>query len=188
MTKRTKLNGWWRLWVVGAIVWTIIVASLATLMIPRTEMAPHSREFINALSKHLQERIVQDKPWEAYASTQKDDSPAKGGVAESRTFTWEEATQDATPVIGVVAEFPNGHVMKFRPGLSDEEINEVGRAYAAEAEKSRSRDLMQLVLLAGAVAAVPCISAALLGLGIAWIRRGFKNAGEASLDKHPSSD
>jgi hypothetical protein len=99
-----------------------------------------------------------------------------------------EAHQDATPVIGVVAEFPNGHVMKFRPGLSDEEINEVGRAYAAEAEKSRSRDLMQLVLLAGAVAAVPCISAALLGLGIAWIRRGFKNAGEASLDKHPSSD
>jgi len=131
--------------IVGSITWMVIVAGFASVMIPQTEMVPHSRELTNALSKHLQERIV----------------------------------QDAAAFIGVEAEFPNGHVLKLRPGLSDEEIQEVARAYAAEAEKIRTRTLMELVLLAGVVATVPCISAALLGLGIAWVRRGFKHTRKA---------
>lgn len=81
---------------------------------------------------------------------------------------------DGTSPIGTEAEFPNGYVMKFRDGISRDEMNEVGLEYAKNAAQSHKREQQSFLKAAAAVAIVPIALTAILGLSIAWVRRGFK--------------
>ena len=85
---------------------------------------------------------------------------------------------DGTSPVGTEAEFPNGYVMKFRAGISRDEMNEVGREYAKQAEQSHVKEQQSFLKTAVGVAIVPIALTAILGLSIAWIRRGFKGANE----------
>ncbi len=86
---------------------------------------------------------------------------------------------DGTSPIGTAGEFPNGYVMKFRAGISEDEMNEVAREYAKHAEESLAREQRSFLKAAAAVAIAPVVLAAILGLSIAWVRRGFRGASEA---------
>jgi hypothetical protein len=86
---------------------------------------------------------------------------------------------DGTSPIGTEAEFPNGYVMKFRAGISQDEMSEVAREYAKNAAQSHKREQRSFLKAAAAVATVPIALTAILGLSIAWVRRGFKGASEA---------
>ena len=138
-----QLSGWWRLWIVCSVVWTLAVLGASYALFPGDVMAPHSIEFINSLPEHHRNSLILDN-----------NSP-----------------------VGTEAEFPNGYVMKFRAGISRDEMNEVAREYAKKAAQSHVKEQRSFLKAAVAVAIVPIALTAMLGLSIAWIRRGFKGSG-----------
>lgn len=89
---------------------------------------------------------------------------------------------DDTSSVGTEAEFPNGYVMKFRAGTSQEQMNEVAREYARLAQQSQSSDQRDFLKASAAVALIPIILMAIVGLSVAWVRRGFKGASKARID------
>lgn len=91
----------------------------------------------------------------------------------------DRLSMDGTSSVGTEAEFPNGYVMKFRPGTGQEEMNEVAREYARLAQQSQSKDQRDFLIAGAAVAVVPIVLMAIVGLSVAWVRRGFKGASEA---------
>jgi hypothetical protein len=70
-------------------------------------------------------------------------------------------------------EMPNGQVLRFRPGTSQEAMTVVARAYASSARDARSVEKRRLICALGTLAVIPSGMLAVLGLAFAWVRRGF---------------
>lgn len=69
---------------------------------------------------------------------------------------------------------PNGFTLRFKSGVGEEAATKVARSYheisvRAQEEANRSRAIRFLI-----VAFLPSLAVALLGIGIAWVRRGFR--------------
>lgn len=87
------------------------------------------------------------------------------------------ATDGATTV-GIEVDMPNGYRLRFKQGVEETVVAPVARAYheitvQAQAEARRS-SLRQVAL----VSLLPPLAVALLGTGVAWVRRGFKVGSE----------
>lgn len=85
---------------------------------------------------------------------------------------------EGSATAGIAVDMPNGYRLQFKQGVEEAAITPVARTYQeiavrAQAE-ARQSSLMQFAL----VALLPPLAVALLGTGVAWVRRGFKAATE----------
>ncbi len=68
---------------------------------------------------------------------------------------------------------PNGYTLHFRSDISKDAFAEVARAYHEIILKAQEEARLTLIRGSLTYAVIPCLAVAALGLGIAWIRRGF---------------
>jgi hypothetical protein len=90
----------------------------------------------------------------------------------------ELLAREGATSIGVAVDMPNGYRLQFRPGVEESAYAPVARAYqhvTVRAQTEARRDSLKQFCL---VALLPPIVLALLGMGVAWVRQGFKAGGE----------
>jgi hypothetical protein len=136
-----RLGGWWRLWIVIALVWIGSVAAFAYAMWPSGSRASDHPAFHYQLEPKQREML---------------------------------AEEGDTSGLGV--RMPNGTTLWFRPGVSETEAAPVARSYDAITLRAQEETQRSFTVIALTVAVVPPLLLAVLGLAVAWVRSGFKNA------------
>ena len=81
--------------------------------------------------------------------------------------------EDATS-IGVAVNMPNGYRLQFKPGIEESAYTPVARAYQQITVRAQAEARRDSVKQSVFVALLPPIFLALLGMGVAWVRQGFK--------------
>lgn len=109
--------------------------------------------------------------------------PSEGQAAHHPAFIYkldlmqrELLVAEGAATVGIAVDMPNGYRLQFKQGVDEAAITPVARAYEeitvqAQAEVRRS-SLKQFAL----VALLPPLAAAMLGVGVAWVRQGFRAA------------
>src|SRR6266508_586228 len=108
---RVTLSGWQRLWVVGSILYLIPVFVIATSTFPRPAGISHETIFYDQLSPDSKSKLILD-----------------------------ENKNVSDDLVGVRVEMPNGHVLQYRNGLKEEEMQPVAREYYGLLERKASKD------------------------------------------------
>lgn len=91
----------------------------------------------------------------------------------------ELLASEAATSIGVAVEMPNGYRLQFKPAVEESAYTAVARSYqritVQAQEEARRHSVIQFVL----IGLLPPVVLALLGIGVAWVRQGFKAGGDA---------
>jgi hypothetical protein len=104
------------------------------------------------------------------------DVPSSTILIDRLPAEYRDLLKGFIPDDGLQAEFPNGHVLKFRQGVTKSQVSSVAKAYAAvftDALDAKRREFALLILAAWLF---PSVALYGLGEGVAWVRRGFKHA------------
>lgn len=136
-----------------SVIYGLLVAGVFALDFP-SSVAYHEREVVAAMSQDAQD-IVAGVPQKARSASLK---------------PWEQEWNS----IGLTLEIADGQNISVPRNSSKEEINLVGREYVRVAPTVLTTLRMEHILVALAVWLVPALTACLLGLAVAWVRRGFR--------------
>jgi hypothetical protein len=101
---------------------------------------------------------------------------------KQRELLATEGSQD----VGTEVEIPNGHVLLFKPGVDKASMTPVAKSYLKAAAAARSIERTEHVQTFLLVGLAPPAIIALLGLGVAWVRRGFTAQAERGLTPRSS--
>jgi hypothetical protein len=192
-----RLNGWQRLWVVLATLWLLPVLVFTYELWPTTadvskgdiymEMKPDDgRRLIdfydivatriggtNALNPKIVE-LQQDKDFLAASSKEQkaylsdiDPDFAKASVLDQNHY-FANITGLAGPSVDV-----DKYTVQFVPGVSQEDQDKTAGEYRASLRRILTLKKETFASEAFAFWIVPAVALYVLGLGIAWVRRGF---------------
>ena len=81
---------------------------------------------------------------------------------------------EGTSSNGTSIAMPNGHLLQFKEGVQESAFAPVARAYHEIATSAQAEHRRRHLLRYLAIALIPCLVLACLGLGFAWVRRGFE--------------
>lgn len=84
---------------------------------------------------------------------------------------------EVTNPVGDAVEMPNGYILHFRDGVQSSEQESVAHAYHTITVKAQAKAREEYLENYAVLALIPCVLVALLGIGVAWVRRGFKAGG-----------
>lgn len=143
-----RLNGWLRLWIVATLVWLGIVAYFAWQMRPRPETTPHNPGFLSQVE------------------------PQSAILYCSSTISTVECEESAT----IVANMPNGYRLLLAIPASNPDSHAAAKSYWQAVKLASKKEANRLLLYAGAVWLGASITALLIGIGGAWVRRGFRDS------------
>ena len=149
-----RLNGWQRLWVLLSLIYSIPVAVVALLQFPTTNESYHTDDFYRELRKESLSKLVI--------------SPSKSKSGGSFIDPDD---------IGTQVEMPNGHLLPFKKGVTDDEMRTVAREYHSITERATLNRRLRIVGYSLLAWITPCVALYLVGVGIAWVRRGFRSEG-----------
>lgn len=90
----------------------------------------------------------------------------------------ELLARDKSQPAGLGVTMPNGHFLEFRVGVDESAAKSVARAYQEITVRAQADARSALLWYVVFFALAPCIVVAALGLGIAWVRRGFRQVAE----------
>jgi hypothetical protein len=153
----TKLNGWQRLWVVGAALWLILVALTGFFLWPTSVGVPHAEVY-----RQMQpESVKKFADWEGW--TEADGS--------------EDVTDEITTGRMRVTSEIGPHNVTFRADVSTTDMKRVGDEYYASLRQILAVNRATFSVKLIAAWAVPLAALYALGCAIAWIRRGFSHDG-----------
>ena len=159
-----RLNGWQRLWVVVSLAWGCVIAAACYVTRPTEEFAPHRPAFEYQLAPESRALLLSsDAPYSAVEGT---NNQARGKYS-STLLGYEPAVE---------VEMPNGHVMRFRADSSQEDQERVAREYSEIAMAALAPERIEHIQLFALLAVLPSLVLLVLGLGIAWVRSGFRES------------
>ena len=81
---------------------------------------------------------------------------------------------EGTNPVGDAVQMPNGYILHFRQGVQSSDQESVAHAYNTITFKAQSEARLGHLESYAVLALIPSVLVALLGIGVAWIRRGFK--------------
>ncbi|MDK2126403.1 hypothetical protein [Parachitinimonas caeni] len=140
-----RMNGWYRLWVVAAIIWFCLISIGAWYLRPKPESISHRKEFLAAVSP----------------------------TSAMHQCSWTTAQQDCEKEAKVVVQMPNGYNVLL--AVDDKENGlSVVRSYWRAVQNEAWKQQKQTALCALGIWLIPSIAALLVGHGVAWVRRGFQ--------------
>ena len=157
-----KLGGWWRLWIVLAVIYGCAVAVYTINILPSIETIQHQPKFVKMMSVDAQ-RLVS-------LGTEADlnkDKWAKALAEVGGGVLLEHGKQLRTLVL------PNGYAFNLEANLPEEQRSLVASEY---------RRVLETILFERRIASVqrglllwlsPVILLLLLGLAVRWISHGF---------------
>jgi hypothetical protein len=145
-----RIGGWWRIWIVGSVLYGAVVALTSWPDAPRADTIMWDDSQLTRVSDRTLD-ILAGKVQPAFAA----DAPE-----------WARAPR--------VLELPNGQTLNVPGNTTDEQIQEVtkdlARVRKSIANERHNGALRRILILWIA----PCAIALILGWSITWIRRGFK--------------
>ncbi len=141
-----KLGGWHRLWIVGCVIYLVVVATDVIRDLQHGLWTFHIDEFYEKLDTESRKKIV--------SSDQEQNS---------------ESRNDVTRV-----EMPNGHIISFSSKLPQEELEKVSREYWDIVEKSAKEAKAKLIQRESLKWLTSCLAVYALGWSLAWVYRGFR--------------
>jgi hypothetical protein len=139
-----KLNGWQRLWVFVCVLYLLVVVVVSAFVFPSWETVGNFDSMVARL--HPEERALVVAP------------------GDSGT--------DSTG--GTRIEFPGGHILVIRDGLTEAQQNAVAGAIAQVVESELAKERKSFLMHAILAALIPCALLYGLGWAVAWVRRGFQ--------------
>lgn len=142
-----RINGWHRLWIMSAAIWLGVVSIAAWHLRPRAESIPHREEFLEAV--HPKSAIYQCP------------SPA--------------TQQDCEKLAKAVIEMPNGYHFMLSV-YDDKDAPSAAKSYWKTVEDEAWVQQRQAAFLAFAIWLVSSMIVLLIGHGVAWVWRGFKQS------------
>lgn len=145
MSIAISLNGWWRLWTLFSCAWVLGVAACRYQTYPFGERAPHDPSFLYQLQPAQRQHLEMKRRW--------------GGITTA----------------GTNVDMPNGHQLRFSYEAEKAHILWVTLDYDAITIRAKERERLEHFTNSLALAFIPCTALALLGVGIVWVREGFKN-------------
>jgi len=148
-----KLSGWHRLWVLVSVIYFIVVAFFIALTLPWPETTLHSPEIIKRMSPGSKAKLS-----------------LKGGDE------FAETDESATRV-----EMPNGTILPFKKGLTNDEMSAAAREYWRIVQDVATERRLRLIGIATVSWLIPCLALYGLGWAIGWVISGFrgKTSGDA---------
>lgn len=199
--KLDKLNGWHRLWILLSTVYFVLVTSYVILKFPKAENISHQSEFYKKLSKKsagmidpatlddalaLGGKIVQEADLQ---KTQRAGGKKNINIGLPEGFILDKPQRpikkdifdeiqpdiDFHPTI----EMPNGHSIKFKEKLSEEDKRIASQEYWRVVEQKATGKRLHLLLYAFLFWLVPCMVLYALGWSINWVYKGFKQKRDA---------
>lgn len=146
-----RLGGWWRLWIVGAVIYGagVIVAQWHDLTISVSGIA-YERHHIEKLSDRSLE------------------------ILAGKTQLDPEGPSSKYQKDPIIVNMPNGAKFDFPGKTSKEQLDEVTKDYTAVLESLARESRAAAVVHAVYIWLVPSLAFLGLGLAIRWIYRGFK--------------
>jgi hypothetical protein len=146
MKGNKKLSGWWRLWVVVSVVWTLVVLAGATVF---------------WFEEDLDEDIA--KHWIIYDLLSRDQ---KSLILDPKSV---EFNKNAISV-----EFDNGSKLYFDKSVGMEILNKFGENYYKIGEWAQIKRRFNFISIAFGVVFLLPILIAIIGKTYAWVVDGFR--------------
>jgi hypothetical protein len=169
-------GGWWRLWVVLAVIYAGLVAIYTWTSWPEVSRTAHHPAFIYQMSPEA--RAVIDRP-KTLAELEQALIAADraGSVEKARGFAqeilrirkrdnWEDAP--------IVLEMPNGHQLHVAGDTKPEQTTLIGREYTRVLQAATTEAKMAAVGNALLIWLIPTLVVCVFGLAVAWVFRGFR--------------
>lgn len=146
----TRLDGWWKLWIVLAVVWTVVAISSGWMNLPRARHMPHDPQFLSKLSAEAASIMLR---------TETRTKPVRS------TFVWTEQPR--------MVRMSNGTRLTFPATTTDERAAFVATEYRQllniEADKQRGPYLAEML----AIWLGPLLVA---GVAVSLLCRGYRTA------------
>lgn len=76
--------------------------------------------------------------------------------------------------VELTVEMPNGYMLNFKPGIDQATAKPVAQAYHDITVRAQVEAQREHLKAFAWVALIPPIALALLGVGVAWVKQGFK--------------
>ena|SRR5437870_41454 len=169
------LGGWWRLWIVLAVIYGGLVASYTWLSWPEVSNVSHDPGFLKQMSPEALAVLDRHKTLaeleQAFIAADR-----AGATENARKLAQEIVRRRERPVweqAPMVLEMPNGYEFQVAGDTKPEQTKLVGRDYVRVLQSVASE--MRIAALSNALLwwLVPSILVCALGLAVAWVFRGF---------------
>jgi hypothetical protein len=145
-----RRNGWWQLWTILAVVWTLVVVMSGWINLPRARHIAHDPQFLNKLSIEassvLRGNVAQAKP-------------ARGAIV------WSETSR--------IVRMSNGAALTFPATTTSERAEFVASEYRQLLSVEARTQTLPYLLKMLAIWLAPLVVA---GAAISLIGRGYKFA------------
>ena len=106
LTMINRRNGWWQLWTILAVVWTVVIMLYGWMNLPRAPYIPHDPQFLNKLSNEATSIL---------RGTAANAKPARGAIV------WSESPR--------VVRMSNGAALTFPANTTSERAEIVASEY-----------------------------------------------------------
>lgn len=146
MTGNKKLSGWWRLWVVVSVVWTLVVLAGATVI---------------WFEEDLDEDIA--KHWNIYDLLAPDQ---KSLILDPKSVEYNKNA--------ISVEFDNGSRLYFDKSVGMEILNKFGENYYKIGEWAQVKRRFNFISITFGVVFLLPILIAIIGKTYAWVVDGFR--------------
>jgi hypothetical protein len=107
--------------------------------------------------------------------------PSEGQVPHHPAFIYqldlkqrELLAAEGTATVGTAVDMPNGYRLQFKQGVEEAALAPVARAYQEITVKAQTEARRSSLKQSALITLLPPIAVAILGVGVAWVRRGFK--------------
>lgn len=173
------LNGWQRLWVVVVVMWLLPVIVFSYELWPTTANVFKNEVYAQLKpddGRRLSDYIVTSQ---SGGTIQIDFSKyvGKGQPRPAGAIDYDALAQKyggrSEPLPGPVLDI-DGHKAQFNEGVSPEDVNQTTRAYTVILRHILSAKRAAFIGRMFAIWMAPAIALYLVGWGIAWVRRGFR--------------
>lgn len=104
------------------------------------------------------------------------DIPAPAELTQKLPREYRELLHGLIPDDGLKAQFPNGHILNFRAGVTDSQVDSVAKVYSSIMNDELEANRKHFIVLLFAAWLIPVTLAYAIGEGVAWIRRGFSSS------------
>jgi hypothetical protein len=189
-----KLTGWHRLWMFLSAVYFILISLYVFTEFPKAENTPHQPEFYKKLSSKNAAIIWPNTHEDALALGQKQEQKEHGPREKNQNAVknvlpeWakplDKSAEDKNQIdFRPIVEMPNKHIIEFKNGSSDEDMNAASNEYWRVVEENTNWRVVEentkekrLNFLFNAFLfwITPCILLYIAGRSIHWVYKGFK--------------
>jgi|AntAceMinimDraft_3_1070362.scaffolds.fasta_scaffold59966_1 hypothetical protein len=184
------MNGWWRLWIFISVFWAVIVVPVTAWIViddaQQSAEGPWIKYRLNDEARGFYEGLEGDEEGPAYTVVLEYDD----GTEQSIRFTLLEKNIPEIDFEGKLNRLAQEEGKELGPEkiesfierviVKNEQAQKAKIAFDAAVKSEKARKIEQrreTIYIALAILAIPSLFLLFIGLGIGWVRRGFrKNA------------